>query len=121
MLDGEDLKDTILSMTRNAIADRVAMAFGEAQDHWTPPAAGRCCAAWRGCTSPKDTFQFTEDDAADKTQQDFTDLFLEAAEKTYEAKEAGDSARPSCGSWSGSSCCAWWTSTGWTTSTPWTT
>ena len=32
--------------------------------------------------------QFSEDDAADKTQQDFTDLFLEAAEKTYEAKEA---------------------------------
>ena len=41
-----------------------------------------------GLYFPKDTFQFTEDDAADKTQQDFTDLFLEAAEKTYEAKEA---------------------------------
>ncbi|CAN4015117.1 hypothetical protein GLDPPO_GLDPPO_13595, partial [Dysosmobacter welbionis] len=29
VLDGKDLKDTILSMTRNAIADHVAMAFGE--------------------------------------------------------------------------------------------
>ena len=87
VLDGKDLKDTILSMTRNAIADHVAMAFGEAQ---ALDAAG-CREMLRGLGGlyfPKDTFQFTEDDAADKTQQDFTDLFLEAAEKTYEAKEA---------------------------------
>ena len=87
VLDGKDLKDTILSMTRNAIADHVAMAFGEAQ---ALDAAG--CREMRrgleGLYCPKDTFQFTEDDAADKTQQDFTDLFLEAAEKTYESKEA---------------------------------
>ena len=87
VLDGKDLKDTILSMTRNAIADHVAMAFGEAQ---ALDAAG-CREMLRGLEGlyfPKDTFQITEDDAADKTQQDFTDLFLEAAEKTYEAKEA---------------------------------
>ena len=87
VLDGKDLKDTILNMTRNAIADHVAMAFGEAQ---ALDAAG-CREMLRGLEGlyfPKDTFQFTEDDAADKTQQDFTDLFLEAAEKTYEAKEA---------------------------------
>ena len=87
VLDGKDLKDTILSMTRNAIADHVAMAFGEAP---ALDAAG-CREMLRGLEGlyfPKDTFQFTEDDAADKTQQDFTDLFLEAAEKTYEAKEA---------------------------------
>ena len=87
VLDGKDLKDTILSMTRNAIADHVAMAFGEAQ---ALDAAG-CREMLRGLEGlyfPKDTFQFTEDDAADKTQQDFTDLFLEAAEKPYEAKEA---------------------------------
>ncbi|WP_458255491.1 preprotein translocase subunit SecA [Dysosmobacter welbionis] len=87
VLDGKDLKDTILSMTRNAIADHVAMAFGEAQ---ALDAVG-CREMLRGLEGlyfPKDTFQFTEDDAADKTQQDFTDLFLEAAEKTYEAKEA---------------------------------
>ena len=79
VLDGKDLKVTILSMTRNAIADHVAL-----------DAAG-CREMLRGLEGlyfPKDTFQFTEDDAADKTQQDFTDLFLEAAEKTYEAKEA---------------------------------
>ena len=67
VLDGKDLKDTILSMTRNAIADHVAMAFGEAQ---ALDAAG-CREMLRGLEGlyfPKDTFQFTEDDAADKTQ-----------------------------------------------------
>ena len=87
VLDGKDLKDTILSMTRTAIADHVAMAFGEVQ---ALDAAG-CREMLRGLEGlyfPKDTFQFTEDEAAEKTQQDFTDLFMEAAEKTYEAKEA---------------------------------
>ena len=35
-----------------------------------------------------DAFQFSEEDAAEKTQQDFTDLFAQAADKTYEAKES---------------------------------
>ncbi|WP_419011661.1 preprotein translocase subunit SecA [Dysosmobacter sp.] len=87
VLDGKDLKDTILSMTRNAIADHVAMAFGEAQALDAAGCREMLCGL-EGLYFPKDTFQFTEDDAADKTQQDFTDLFLEAAEKTYEAKEA---------------------------------
>ncbi len=87
VLDGKDLKETILNMTRTTIADHVAMAFGEAQ---ALDAAG-CREMLRGLEGlyfPKDTFQFTEEEAAEKTQQDFTDLFVEAAEKTYEAKEA---------------------------------
>ena len=87
VLDGKDLKDTILNMTRTTIATHVAMAFGENQ---SLDAAG-CREMLRGLEGlyfPKDTFQFTEDDAAEKSQQDFTDLFVEAAEKTYEAKEA---------------------------------
>ena len=87
VLDGKDLKGTILNMTRTAIADHVAMAFGEAQ---ALDAAG-CREMLRGLEGlyfPKDAFQFTEEEAAEKTQQDFTDLFAEAAEKTYEAKEA---------------------------------
>ena len=88
VLDGKDLKDTILSMTRNAIADHVAMVFGEAQAALDAAGCREMLRGLEGLYFPKDTFQFTEDDAADKTQQDFTDLFLEAAEKTYEAKEA---------------------------------
>ena len=67
VLDGKDLQDTILNMIRTAIANHVALAFGESTGTWTPPAAGRCCAAWRGCTSPQAPFQFTEDELADKT------------------------------------------------------
>ena len=72
VLDGKDLKETILNMTRTTSADHVAMAFGEAQ---ALDAAG-CREMLRGLEGlyfPKDTFQFTEE---------------EAAEKTYEAKEA---------------------------------
>ena len=45
VLDGKDLKDTILSMTRNAIADHVAMAFGEAQALDAAGCRELCCAA----------------------------------------------------------------------------
>ena len=87
VLDGKDLKETILNMTRTVIADHVAMAFGENQ---SLDAAG-CREMLRGIEGlyfPAGAFQFSEDDAAEKTQQDFTDLFTEAAQKTYEAKEA---------------------------------
>ncbi len=100
VLDGKDLKDTILNMTRTTIANHVAMAFGENQ---SLDAAG-CREMLRGLEGlyfPKDTFQFTEDDAAEKTQQDFTDLFVEAAEKTYEAKEAEIGDAPHAGAGAG--------------------
>ena len=87
VLDGKDLKETIQSMTRTVIADHVAMAFGENQ---ALDAAG-CREMLRGLEGlyfPAGTFRFTEEEAAEKTQQDFTELFAEAAEKTYEAKEA---------------------------------
>ena len=100
VLDGKDLKDTILNMTRTTIANHVAMAFGENQ---SLDAAG-CREMLRGLEGlyfPKDTFQFTEDDAAEKSQQDFTDLFVEAAEKTYEAKEAEIGDAPHAGAGAG--------------------
>ena len=87
VLDGKDLKETIQSMTRTVIADHVAMAFGENQ---ALDAAG-CREMLRGLEGlyfPAGAFRFTEEEAAEKTQQDFTELFAEAAEKTYEAKEA---------------------------------
>ena len=87
VLDGKDIKETILSMMRSTIANHVAMAFGENQ---SLDAAGfrELLRGAEGLYFPKGTFQFTEEELADKTPQDFTDLFCEAAEKTYEAKEA---------------------------------
>ncbi len=100
VLDGKDLKETIQSMTRTVIADHVAMAFGENQ---ALDAAG-CREMLRGLEGlyfPAGTFRFTEEEAAEKTQQDFTELFAEAAEKTYEAKEGGDRHAPHAGAGAG--------------------
>ena len=41
-----------------------------------------------GLYFPKGSFSFTEEELAEKTQNDFAEMFTEAAEKTYEAKEA---------------------------------
>ena len=86
VLDGKDIKETILSMLRSTISDHVAMAFGENQ---ALDAAGvrEMLRGLDGLYFPKGTFHFTEADLAEKTEQDFTDLFCTAAEKTYEAKE----------------------------------
>ena len=87
VLDGKDIKETILSMMHTTIANHVAMAFGENQ---ALDAAGfrEMLRGLEGLYFPKNTFHFTEEDLAEKTAQDFTDLFCQAAEKTYEAKEA---------------------------------
>ena len=87
VLDGKDIKETILSMMRATITDHVAMVFGENQ---SLDAAGfrELLRGAEGLYFPKGTFQFDETQLAEKTQQDFTDLFCQAAEKTYEAKEA---------------------------------
>ena len=87
VLDGKDIKETILSMLRSTISNHVAMAFGENQ---ALDAAGfrEMLLGLEGLYFPKGTFQFTEEELSEKTAQDFTDLFCEAAEKTYAAKEA---------------------------------
>ena len=87
VLDGKDIKETILSMMHTTIANHVAMAFGENQ---ALDAAGfrEMLRGLEGLYFPKNTFHFTEEELAEKTAQDFTDLFCQAAEKTYEAKEA---------------------------------
>ena len=87
VLDGKDIKDTILNMTQTVIANHVALAFGENQ---TLDAAGfrDMMRGLEGLYFPQGTFQFSSDEIAEKSAEDFTGLFTEAAVKTYEAKEA---------------------------------
>jgi len=87
VLDGKDIKETILHMMHTSIADHVAMAFGENQ---SLDAAGyrEMMLGLEGIYFPKGAFPLTEEEISEKTQQDFTDMFTAAAEKTYEAKEA---------------------------------
>ena len=86
-LDGKDIKETILHMMHTSIADHVAMAFGENQ---SLDAAGyrEMMLGLEGIYFPKGAFPLTEEEISEKSQQDFTDMFTAAAEKTYEAKEA---------------------------------
>ncbi|CAN4005994.1 putative transcriptional regulator, partial [Dysosmobacter welbionis] len=74
--------------------------------------AGRCCAAWRGCTSPRipsSSRRTTPPTRPSRTSP--TSSWRPQKRPTRPRRRR--SVRPSCGSWSGSSCCAWWTSTGW--------
>ena len=87
VLDGKDIKETILHMMHTSIADHVAMAFGENQ---SLDAAGyrEMMLGLEGIYFPKGAFPLMEEEISEKSQQDFTDMFTAAAEKTYEAKEA---------------------------------
>ena len=87
VLDGKDMKESIQTMMRTVIADDVALAFGEQQ---ALDLAGfqAMLRGLEGLYFPKGAFQLDEDAVAEKTQADFTEMFCDAAEKTYEAKEA---------------------------------
>ena len=86
VLDGKDLKETVLNMMHTAISNHVAMAFGE------KPAldmAGyrEMMRSMDGLYFPQGTIVLTEEEVAEKSEQDFVELFTDAAAKTYEAKE----------------------------------
>ena len=86
VLDGKDLKETVLNMMHTAISNHVAMAFGE------KPAldmAGyrEMMRSMDGLYFPQGTIALTEEEVAEKSEQDFVELFTDAAAKTYEAKE----------------------------------
>ncbi len=87
VLDGKDMKENVLSMMRTVLSNDVALAFGEEQ---SLDQAGfqAMLRGLEGLYFPKGSFSFTEEELAEKTQNDFAEMFTEAAEKTYEAKEA---------------------------------
>ena len=87
VLDGKDLKETVLNMMRTSIADHVALAFGEQA---SLDAAGyrEMLRGLEGTYFLPGAVQFAEADISSKTQEDFTEAFVQAAEATYEAKEA---------------------------------
>jgi preprotein translocase subunit SecA len=87
VLDGKDMRENVLSMTRSVLANDVALAFGE-QQALDLSGFQAMVRSLEGLFFPKDTFQLDEDTVAEKTQEDFVEMFCEAAEKTYDAKEA---------------------------------
>ena len=87
VLDGKDIKETILHMMETSIADHVALAFGEAS-HLDEAGYREMLRDLEGTYFAPGAFNLTAEEIAAKTQEDFTELFTKAAEATYEAKEA---------------------------------
>ena len=87
VLDGMDMRETVMNMLHTAVADHVALSFGEKQS-LDLAAFREMMRGLDGLYFPKYTFKFDEDTISDKTQDAYTEMFCEAAEKAYEAKEA---------------------------------
>ncbi len=86
VLDGKDLKEILLGMTRSAITDQVAQSFGE-QTALDEAGFQEMLTGLEGLYFPKGTFHFTEEELTEKTEQALSELFYTEAEKTYEARE----------------------------------
>lgn len=86
VLDGKDLKESMLSMTRAAISDHVGQSFGE-QSALDAAGFRDMLAGLEGLYFAGGLFHFTEEELTEKTEQDFVDLFYAEAEKTYCARE----------------------------------
>ena len=91
VLDGMDVKNTVLNMMRTSIADHVALSFGE---NTSLDKAGYrdMLRGLEGTYFLPSAITLPESEISGKSAEDFTELFTEAAEKTYEAKEAEISA-----------------------------
>ena len=86
VLDGMDIKDTVLNRMHTSISNHVSLAFGENQ-HLDEAGYREMLRGLEGMYFAKGAVQVPASEIAGKSEQDFTDLFIEAAEKTYAAKE----------------------------------
>ena len=87
VLDGLDLKATVMNMLHNSIASHVALAFG-ANAHLELPACREMLRGMDGMYFPKGTLHFTEEELKSLSQEDLTEQCIDASQKVYEAKEA---------------------------------
>ena len=87
VLDGLDVKNTVMNMMRTSIADHVALSFGE--NHTLDKVGYReMMRGLEGIYFLPSAITLPESEISSKNAEEFTELFIEAAEKTYEAKEA---------------------------------
>ena len=85
VLDGKDIQETILTMMHTTIGNEVGMAFGE-KTHLDEAGYQELLRSLEGQFFPKDAVAIP--DAASLSSDELTERFCEAAEKTYEDKEA---------------------------------
>ena len=86
VLDGLDIKSTVLNMMRNSISNHVSLAFG-GNAHLDAVGYREMLRGLAGTYFAPGAVQVPEAEIPSKTQEEFTDLFISAAEQTYEAKE----------------------------------
>ncbi|WP_455582061.1 preprotein translocase subunit SecA [Dysosmobacter sp.] len=87
VLDGKDIKETILNMMRTAIADHISLAFGE-QARLDEAGYREMLRGLEGTYFAPGAFALPAAQIAEKSQEELTELFTQAAEATYQAKEA---------------------------------
>ena len=86
VLDGLDIKETVLNMMHTSVSNHVALAFGE-NAHLDAAQYHEMLKGMEGIYFAKGAVSFSDDEISSKTQEDFDEAFIAAAEKTYEAKE----------------------------------
>ena len=86
VLDGLDIKDTVLNMMHTSIANHVALAFGENQ-HLDAAGYKEMMRSLGGTYFLPSAITVPASEIPSKTQEELTDLCIQAAEATYAAKE----------------------------------
>ena len=86
VLDGLDIKSTVLNMMRNSISNHVSLAFG-GNAHLDAAGYREMLRGLAGTYFAPGAVQIPDTEIPAKTQEELTDLFIAAAEQTYEAKE----------------------------------
>nr|WP_325257388.1 preprotein translocase subunit SecA [uncultured Oscillibacter sp.] len=87
VLDGMDIKDTVLNMMRTSISNHVGLSFGEHQ-HLDAAGYREMLRGLEGMYFAKGAVNISETEAARKGQEELDQAFIAAAESFYEAKEA---------------------------------
>ena len=86
VLDGMDIRETVLNMMHTSVTSHVALAFGESP-HLDAPRYREMLKGMEGIYFASGAVKFSDEEIPSKTQEDFDEAFIAAAEKTYEAKE----------------------------------
>ncbi len=87
VLDGMDIKETVLNMMHTSITDHVSLSFGAA--HALDTAGYReMMRGLEGIYFPPSAVVMPEKEIPSKSAEELTEILIEAAEKTYAAKEA---------------------------------
>ena len=86
VLDGLDIKDTVLNMMHTSIGNHVALAFGERQ-HLDEEGYREMLRGLEGMYFAKGAVSIPAGEVPGKSQEDFDEAFIAAAESFYQAKE----------------------------------